>query len=220
MSSMFDGYQDLDNYYVPSNIRPPKPDCNKLKSCAPIKPYEDYNDKNELIGYWWYYGNTVVLEFNINGEITIEDDAIIYTNTTQQPSVTTEGRIGQKAYNIVDLKSWTCMNIIYEDGNVLKYNWVLDSEFVYPEDGQRNVYIDAEDFLKDKQAVVKLYNFRREIIDTKTYQASTNIKYVIDKEFSEKLVRGNYFVSLEIFDETLNATIFYQGPEETAITIK
>ena len=91
---------------------------------------------------------------------------------------------------------------IYEEGSVLKYNQTLDSEFVYPEDGQRNVYIDAEDFLKDKQAVVKLYNFRREIIDTKTYQASTNIKYVIDKEFSQKLVRGNYFVSLEIFFET------------------
>ena len=36
------------------------------------KPYEEYDVSGNLIGYWWYYGNTINLEFNIEGEVTYE----------------------------------------------------------------------------------------------------------------------------------------------------
>ena len=107
---MFSNYEDLSQDYVPNNlkpIQPPKPfNCVQMQSCEPIKPYEEYNDKGELIGYWWYCGNTVTFEFNIVGEITIESDSIIYKLENEAPTSSTIGRVGQKAYNIVDKKLW------------------------------------------------------------------------------------------------------------------
>ena len=79
---MFDNYDSLaDNYspkYVPNNIRPTQPTpCgipSKLDPCEPNKPYVDYNAMGQIQGYWWHYGDTVNLEFNISGEATYESD--------------------------------------------------------------------------------------------------------------------------------------------------
>lgn len=66
--SMFDNYQNCNPHscYPP----PPKPGFTKLDPIRPNKPYEEYNVKGELIGYFWYYGDCVNLEYNIDGEIT------------------------------------------------------------------------------------------------------------------------------------------------------
>lgn len=52
---MFDQYDNLSDFYVPSNVKPcPNiyPDQSKLDSCLGKKPYEEYNAEGELIGYW------------------------------------------------------------------------------------------------------------------------------------------------------------------------
>lgn len=73
---MFDGYDSLAGNYAPSNLKPPikpnKPCNNKLDPKHPNKPFEDYNAEGELIGYWWYYGNTLDLEFTIEQEVVFE----------------------------------------------------------------------------------------------------------------------------------------------------
>lgn len=114
---MFTNYENLQDNYIPNNICPPTPcpsPCppeSKLQPCKPKLPYEEYNATGDLIGYWWYYGDTLNLEFNIEGELVVE-------------------------------------------GN--------------------NQYVDASDFLKDKQITVQLFNFRRELIDSKTYAGNTS----------------------------------------------
>lgn len=67
--SMFNNYENIDSKYTPNNSDYCK--CN-LKPARPNKPYEEYDISGNLIGYWWYYGNTVNLEFNIEGEVTYE----------------------------------------------------------------------------------------------------------------------------------------------------
>ena len=75
---MFSGYENLDDQYIPNNLRPcpiVPPTCEpcpSLKPCKPNLPYEEYNMQGELVGYWWYQGDTVNLEFNISGEVVVE----------------------------------------------------------------------------------------------------------------------------------------------------
>lgn len=156
---MFTNYESLAENCTPNNMcKPCPPPCesnSKLDPCIPNKPYADYSIDGELIGYWWYYGDAVNLEFNIDGEVTFEGS---------------------------------------------------------------DEYITAEDFLKDKQVVVRLFNFRREMIAEKTYPGSTKIIFSIDKEFSKKLVRSNYYCSLLITSDDLNYTLFYQ--EDSKLTVK
>lgn len=74
MSNLFTNYQNINPNYEPSNIKPaPNPCKPKLEPCKPNKPYEEYDAENKLVGYYWNYGDTINLEFDVSGEVTIID---------------------------------------------------------------------------------------------------------------------------------------------------
>ena len=67
---MFLNYQNIANSY-PNNLVNAFPSCDicsKLNPLEASKPYEEYNIKGDLIGYFWRYGETLNLEFDIDGE--------------------------------------------------------------------------------------------------------------------------------------------------------
>ena len=205
MIDMFTNYQNLSEYYIPNNLSKSfdKPQSyTKLNPIESSKPYELYNAKGELEGYYWNYGSILNLEFTIDGEITVENNAIIYKRTGAAPTSSTAGRLGQKAYNIIDLKSWKCVAV-----HAFEYVWELESEFIYPSFGQ-SVYISAEDYLKDKYVTFTIYNFRYEPVYAKTIPASATILVPINEELSKQLVRGVYYCSLEISGSGLKETLF------------
>lgn len=75
MIDMFSNYQNIPENYTPNNLHKEfKKPCSytKLDSDKTTLPYELYNAKGELEGYFWYQGNTINLEFNIDGEIVDE----------------------------------------------------------------------------------------------------------------------------------------------------
>jgi hypothetical protein len=76
MPNMFSNYENIPDMYIPSNrptCPPPEKCCPNLDPCKPTRPYyADYDIEGNLVGYWWYYGNTLNLEFTIDGEITVE----------------------------------------------------------------------------------------------------------------------------------------------------
>lgn len=193
---IFDNYQNLDNTYVPNNLSQSFP--KKIPCCKPQfkKPFEDYNAEGKLIGYYWYYGNTVSLHFNITGEIIVEDTDIIYTAIGQGPTVNTTGPIGCKAYNVIDLLSWTLVSI--HDNS---YIWEQDSQFICPNNGQRNVYFTAEQFLKNRYVKITILNFRKEPIYQETFAGDQSIVLNIDENLSAKLIKGVYYYNLEIFGQ-------------------
>lgn len=200
---MFTSYECLEKTYVtPNNIKPEK-SCEQesnITSCRPRKPYEDCNVKGELTGYWWNYGDTINLDFHITGDIVVEDDAIVYTAINDKPTEETIGVAGQKAYNITDLKSWTC-DII---DNVCI--WVEDEEFTNPEAGSRNIYVSAEEYVKNRYITFTLYNFRMEEIDKQTFEGATDIIYEINEELSNKLVKGVYYGKLTLWEKNIENT--------------
>ena len=198
---MFTGYDTLQNNYIPNNLpNCPAPD-SKLTPICPNKPYVDYDINGNVQGYWWYYGDTVNLEFNISGESVYEGEPEVTGNTITSGTTNIEPT---------------------EDGN----------------------YIDIMDFLADKQILIQLYNFRQEelaidIPDSctngcldkeiikktfgtdqliKNKDGSVSLVFGIDKNLSQAMVKGVYFISLKIISNDLQDTLFQQS--DAILTVK
>lgn len=204
---MFLNYQNIADNYMPNNLInafPHKMNSSKLDPLDASKPFEEYNTKGELTGYSWRQGETLNLEFNIDGEITLEANAILFKATGQTPVTNTVAKVGQRAYNIIDLRSWTCVAITSNGDRT----WQEDAEFTYPLNSDRSVYISAADYLKDKSVEVTLFNFRMEPICKKIYSASPTIIFAIDRELSKILPRGIYYCSVVVFNNDVCYTIF------------
>ena len=76
MNNMFLNYENLSDSYIPNNLSSHKCRPESYTKLSPVdasKPYELYNAKGELEGYFWYYGDTINLDFTIDGEVTLED---------------------------------------------------------------------------------------------------------------------------------------------------
>lgn len=83
MIDMFTNYQNLSEHYIPNNLaqHQTKPHSyTKFNPCEITKPYELYNAKNELEGYYWHYGDAINLDFSIEGEVTLDDGTYITAN--------------------------------------------------------------------------------------------------------------------------------------------
>lgn len=206
MIDMFTNYQNLSDYYIPNNLQAAfttAKSYTKLEPNERSKPYELYNAKNELEGYYWYYGDELILDFAIDGEITINTNDIILSSPGEEPTVRTPGRIGTKAYNIVDLKRWTCTAHSGSD-----FIWVLEDEFGSDFDGTKSIFIDAKSYMKDKTLTFNIYNFRMDQVFTQSIAGTNNFKILIDKELSNKLVKGIYYCSLSVAGKSTSETIF------------
>ena len=97
MIDMFTSYQNLSEYYIPNNLSKkltsPK-SYTKLDPNEKSKPYELYNAKGELEGYYWHEGDQLVLDFSIDGEVTVESSAIIFDAHGETPTEdTTSGDV-------------------------------------------------------------------------------------------------------------------------------
>lgn len=213
---MFTNYHNIADNYVPNNLikaYPTKCVPTKLNPIEASKPYEDYNAKGDLCGYFWRYGESINLEFNLDGEITVENDAIIYVANTDVPLYNTVGYIGQRAYNITTLNSWTCTNIIDD-----VYVWTHDAEFTYPESDGTSIYLSADDYLKDKNIRVTLYNFRMQPIDTRVFAGTPKIIYKINPEQSALMPRGIYYCSVDVFNSETSIKVF--DPTDGKLLVK
>lgn len=123
--------------YIPGTLIP----CNCYPNIQPSghisKPLEIYNIKNELIGYGWNYGDTIVLEFNTTGTVVYEDTGVYET-----PDVYFEGK--QLQLLVFDFRYETVINITQDASTQAKF------------------YIDAE---LSSKLVKGVYTFRLILID-------------------------------------------------------
>jgi hypothetical protein len=212
---MFLNYHNIADNYTPNNLIkafPFEPNSSKLLPTEMSKPYEEYDARGELEGYFWRYGDTLNLEFSIDGEITVEDDSIILRTMNECPTTNTIGFIGQRCYNICDFVSWTCTAVINKE-----YIWTKDDIFTYP-NTKNSIYVSAKDYLKEKTARVTIYNFRMEPIYIHNVSASTNVIVPITKELSEKMVKGIYYCSLDIYNLEMQSAIFF--PQDCKLLVK
>lgn len=78
--SMFTNYDNLPSSYIPNNV------CKKnpyIGNYPPKQPFVITNANGEAVGYKWKYGDTIVLNFTISGNITYsaEDQSNSYTQS-------------------------------------------------------------------------------------------------------------------------------------------
>lgn len=74
MNSMFQDFTNLNTTYIPNTFQPGYPPIQKDSAINLVKinkPYEILNADRTLKGYFWYYGNSVDLVFDLEGEITL-----------------------------------------------------------------------------------------------------------------------------------------------------
>lgn len=77
-NSMFSNFTNISTTYNPNPFQPNYPQalCNCNAEASPVKlnkPYEILSpDRLTVLGYFWYYGNSVDLVFNLEGQVTLE----------------------------------------------------------------------------------------------------------------------------------------------------
>lgn len=206
---MFTGYNDNTTLLCTEE----KTMCDEVvEKYSNNTPYAEYNAEGEIVGYYWYYGDTVDIQFDITGELTVEQDAIVYTCLGEKPTEKTAGKINQKAYNVVDCLSWTCVAIEND-----RYLWQEDIDYTEEIENGRLLYITAREYLKDKQYNICIKNQQSGLLYSFCDKASSLITLHIDKELSEKLIRGIYYITLTISDD--NNRVFIPLVEDKDCTI-
>lgn len=183
--SMFDNYHDLSNSYKPNNSEKEivlnKIYDNKL-------PKKEYNHNGVFIGYSWNYGDTVSIPYSLNKKIYVEEDSIVYIDKNMVPSSSTYGKYGQKAYNLIDKKSWVCKTL---DKNT--FEWIEQPKFIYPVNGSKEVILINETDASTTSIIFTICNFRKEEIYHIETNGSTDITIDIDEELSKRLIKGLYY---------------------------
>ena len=212
MSSMFETYETLSNQYIPSNMnkQPCPPQTTPLCPREPKKPYAEYNAEGELVGYWWNYGDTINLEFELEGniDITESDNYITARNFIEGKQILVtlynfrHEQIKTQLYNgsdeefqailfevarNVNQKTSGVYYIQVKENEEIKYNKVM-----LPQD-----YNKDETYYKEKPVIVN---------------------FGIDTELSKTLTKGVYYCSLAILDSSINATVL--GQEECTLNVR
>ena len=74
MKSMFSNFTNFDTTYQQNPFQPNYPQTQNNCSIQKLdvnKPFEILNDDGSIKGYFWYFGNSVTLEFAVEGEVIL-----------------------------------------------------------------------------------------------------------------------------------------------------
>lgn len=193
---MFDNYDNLSPDYIPDN--------SSYKVTATVKTYDNgnpksaYNIKGEFVGFSVNEGDTYKLDLGIKYEIMVEADAIHFIRTGECPSSDTKGYVGRKAYNTIDIESYTCNEVIHNIDGTVEYVWSKDNKFTYPSIGELPLCFYP--YSRYDELEVSILNFRNETIKTILLN-STQEELIVDKEISDLLSQGIYKIKVVAQDE-------------------
>ena len=198
MASMFENYENLSSQYIPSNIA--KAPINIDAPCKPTipnKPYEEVNANGELIGYWWNYGDTINLDFNLSGYVTADGN----NKYIDILDFIVDKQINIRLFNF---RHEQITNMLFNGSNYrdLTYEPIIATPCT---NGLFYIYSN-ETGKYDKVYLPQEYNK-----DTTYYEGSVSVIFPIDKELSSALVPGVYYCSLTIEGNTSATTIFYEN---------
>lgn len=208
--SMFTDYDNQPDNYVPNNIRDVL--CPPRLFLTDGLPIEEQNVLGKFIGYTWHYGDTFDFIIPIQEKVKVEDNAIVYTVTEETPTESTQGEIGQMAYNTVDLLCWKCRGLF--DG---VYIWDKQDQFTYPENGTKEVTLIVHKDISGNKVKVNIYNFRMEKVMDKWFEGEDSITLSLSEEDYETLVPDIYTFEIVIYNED---TKYYNNANRFTVQIE
>ena len=194
MSEMFNGFYSEPPNYIPDNMH---------KFGPPPKQVSLVGDNLDLIldkdgrmkGYSWNYGETVSIPISVDVPVRIEIDAYHTSVQGEEPTLSTVGYIGQKFYNLVDVRSWRLNSYVPDTKS---YIWLEDRRFTFPENGGELVYVRPD--MKDKYILVELISFRGEQVFERVYCDLNKVDWTLDRQESLDLPRGIYDLYIYVGD--------------------
>lgn len=177
--------------------------CSELKYFSDVQlneKYFNYDKYGNPNGYQWEHKETLTLKFDFHPYYLVENNSIIYTEPSQQPTVNTQGFIGQKAYNSVDLTTWMCVDILVD-----QFIWTEFPTFTLPNVGTninytKKMYVEnyPDQLIQDVTRVkFQIFTFRFQKLYEKQITYNGNqLQLYIDNDLSDKMVEGNYFLQI------------------------
>lgn len=191
---MFKGFYLEPPTYIPDNMHK-KPLPPRYVSL--VKDNLDcILDKNgKLKGYSWNYGETIKLPISVKAPVRIEGNAYRTSKPGEVPRLDTQGFIGQKFYNLRDVKSWVLTSYV---PSTQSYIWTEEPRFTFPENGQELVYIEPD--MKDKYILVEFINFRGEQMFERVYDEVLETIWELDQTESLAIPRGIYDMYIYVGD--------------------
>ncbi len=201
MSSIFDNYDNLQQQYIPSNMnnKPCPPKANPfLDPAIPKQPYCEYNAEGNLVGYWWAYGNTVNLEFDLSGEVTVENDNYIDVREFIKDK--------QIKINVYNFRHEIIDTMLFDGKDYQSFvkvdnitNQSIGLFYIYDED--TDTYSGVQ-LPEGYEAGTQYYISNPEDVE---------IVYPIDADKSASMFeKGTYYCSLSIIGKGLNETVFFE----------
>lgn len=196
---LFDNFEHLPHDYVPNNMFPPIPQVMK---CLDDRTVHPVMKDGKHVGYWWNWGDIVQIPIHNSITISLPPGAQIVYGMETPDDDTAGDFIGQKYYNLTQLRSWTLTDVLdseeldLESDSPYSYVWVEDKEFTYPERGEEITL--NKDLCCCDQIVAQLFNFRKEMIKSWVFdEGSTNFIRLTPEE-SLQLVPGIYYLNVHI----------------------
>lgn len=197
--NMFDTYDNIQQEYIPSNMNnkpcPPKPNPF-LDPAVPKKPYCEYNAEGKLVGYWWTYGDTVNLEFDIDGYVTVD-------GSDNYISVRDYIKDKQIRINIYNFRHEQINTMLFDGKD---YQAPTYSRDLTVNNKTHGVYYK----LVDNTYIA--VNLPEEYEAGVTYYKENDVEIIfpIDEATSLTMEKGTYYCSLTILGKDLVDTIFYE----------
>lgn len=197
---MFDNYHNINPSEHPDNMHFKVPVKKIVTSYDALE--KSFDVHGNFIGYKWNYGSSISSVFTVNRWVRVAEDAIIYDQHGEMPTAITEGHIGQRAYNIVDMRSWSCeeMEVDTNLPGGIKYVWYMDDDITTFSDGVVPVQLTPD--MTNKSIVVEFRDWKNELVYQKAEENSPIIAINIDKTESEKFVTGTYTCIVSIVSAT------------------
>lgn len=218
MASIFDSYDnpakaeqpEFDKPFCP----PPQPPAKPLKPFKPNKPYEEYNAEGQLVGFWWNYGNSVNLEFELSGYVTIEeaDTYVPVREFIKDKNIQItlynfrHEEITTRFYSGSDYQTITYSEAHNVNKRTIGVYYTHRTE-TDPETGEVISVYEPVDLPEDYEEGVTYYK-----------QDDIEVIFGIDEDFSKKLLKGVYFCSVAIVSADFMATVFFQ--EDCTLQVK
>lgn len=205
MSDMFKNYFNIDPNYIPNNMDFKKHQRERSYNRDSLIAIIDRF--NQIWGYTWSWKDTVSIPITIDKVVNVPDDSIIMNESGIAPTNQTEGKVGQKFYNVVDVKSWTCKDIgVDDDTNSPYYSWIEDDYLKYVDHSDTTITIKPN--ISGKKLTAEILNFRKEIVYSKEFNDGDSSSYLdIDLELSNKLVPGIYFIRVRLVSDTTSSFV-------------
>ncbi len=198
---MFDNYINQDTNYIPDNMHDRLADSEIVMKYSSLA--EEHDETGKLIDYKWDYGNSNNFYFTVNRVIHVPEDALLYDEVGREPRATTVGKIGQKCYNVTDIRSWTCTEIRTgrtQNGVETSYIWVVDDGLVYDENDPKEVTLTPN--MTDKMLVITFTDWRRETVFTRIFEGANSAVVCITDDVSKDLfIRGLYTCTVAIVSD-------------------